>query len=63
MTEPNISPDFTIDDIHKIREYNYEMTKNMTNEDRRNYYKKGADEVQKQIDELRKTRLNGLQPN
>lgn len=25
-----ISPDFTIDDIHKIREYNYEITKNMT---------------------------------
>ena len=25
-----ISPDFTIDDIHKIREQNYERTKDMT---------------------------------
>jgi hypothetical protein len=25
-----ISPNFTINDIHKIREYHYEMTKNMT---------------------------------
>ena len=25
-----ISPDFTIDDIHKIREYHYELTKDMT---------------------------------
>jgi hypothetical protein len=26
----NISPDFTIEDIHKIRERNYEITKDMT---------------------------------
>ncbi len=25
-----ISPDFTIEDIHKIREQNYERTKDMT---------------------------------
>ena len=27
-----ISPDYTIDDVHKIREYNYEMTKNLSSE-------------------------------
>ena len=30
MEKPIISPDFTIEDIHKIREYNYELTKDMT---------------------------------
>lgn len=30
MSELNISNDFTIIDIHKIREFNYEKRKNMT---------------------------------
>lgn len=30
ITEPAISPGFTIEDIHKIREYHYELTKDMT---------------------------------
>jgi hypothetical protein len=33
MKKLKISPDFTIEDIHKIREYHYEMTKNMTFEE------------------------------
>lgn len=38
MEKPVISPDFTIEDIHKIREYNYEVTKNMTLEEKLAYY-------------------------
>ena len=38
MEKPILSPDFTIEDIHKLREYNYEMTKHMTDEERMNYY-------------------------
>ena len=34
MSKPVISEDFTIDDIHKIREYHYETTKNMTKKER-----------------------------
>ena len=30
MEKPKISPNFTIEDIHKIREYNYEITKHMS---------------------------------
>lgn len=59
MLELNISPNFTIDDIHKIREYNYEMTKNMSREERNQYYKKlesEAKEFQKRIDELRQAK-------
>ena len=44
MTEPKISGNFTVDDIHKIREYNYERTKNMDEKERSDYYKKQADE-------------------
>ena len=58
MPKLDISPNFTIEDIHKIREYNYEMTKDMSFEERRAYYKKGADEVQSHIEKLRKARLN-----
>ena len=34
MNKPIISDDFTIEDIHKIREYHYESTKNMTKSER-----------------------------
>ena len=33
-----ISPDFTIEDIHKIREQNYERTKDMTITEKIAYY-------------------------
>ena len=38
-----ISPDFTLEDIRKIRDYNYEITKNMTTQERIAYYNKGAE--------------------
>lgn len=46
MKPLDISPDFTIEDIHKIREYNYEMTKDMTRQEKKDYYKEGVKEVQ-----------------
>ena len=30
IPKPNLSPDFTIDDIHKIRAWNYERWKDAT---------------------------------
>jgi hypothetical protein len=56
MPELNISPAFTVDDIHKIREYHYELTKNMTTEERRAFYRKGADDAEKWILEFREMR-------
>ena len=56
MPELKISPNFTIDDIHKIREYNYEITKGMTTEELSAYYKNSADSVEKEIEEIRKQR-------
>ena len=46
MEKPIISPDFTVEDIHKIREYHYELTKNMSREERRVFYSEGAREFQ-----------------
>jgi hypothetical protein len=35
IPEPTLSPSFTIEDIHKIREWNYERLKDATLEERR----------------------------
>lgn len=40
--KPVISQDFTIEDIHKIREYHYELTKDMTLQERMNFYNEGG---------------------
>jgi len=51
MGKPSISPDFTVEDIHKIREYHYELTKNMSFEERAAFYREGAKEFQKYLAE------------
>ena len=48
-----ISPNFTIEDIHKIREYSFEITKNMTTEERTAYYKAASDRVNQEINMIR----------
>ena len=53
-----ISPDFTLEDIRKIRDYDYEMTKNMTSQEQIDYYNKGAEAGFKRIEELRAKRSN-----
>ena len=51
-----ISPDFTIEDIHKIREYHHEITKNMTSEEFHAYYRAGTERGLKRIAEIREER-------
>ena len=46
-----ISPNFTIEDIHKVRENNYNITKDMTPKERRDYCNKRGMEVHRQIQE------------
>lgn len=53
MEKPVLSPNFTIEDIHKLREYNYEMTKNMTDQEKMDYYNKAGRAFQREIDESR----------
>ncbi|MBQ5400570.1 MAG: hypothetical protein IIU15_05030 [Treponema sp.] len=42
MNKPDISPNFTVEDIHIIREYNWEQTKNLSEAERTSYYKNKA---------------------
>ncbi len=53
MEKPILSPNFTLEDIHRLREYNYEMTKNMTDQERMDYYNKAGRAFQREIDETR----------
>lgn len=48
-----ISPDFTIEDIHKIREQNYERTKDMTVAEEVAYYNNSGKEAEKEIERRR----------
>ena len=60
MDKPVLSPDFTIEDIHKLREYNYYKTKDMTPQERMDYYNSRGMEVHRIIQEhkLQKTGIN-----
>ena len=54
IKKPNISSDFTIEDIHKIREYNYELTKNMSSEKRAEFYNDAGKKFDNIMASLRK---------
>jgi hypothetical protein len=53
IPEPIISDKFTIADIHKIREYHREVTRNMTLEEKRDFYKEGRIQIEKEIQLIR----------
>jgi hypothetical protein len=54
IPKPEISPNFTIDDIHKIREWNYERRKDATIEERLADINKGAENTRRAIEEIRR---------
>jgi hypothetical protein len=56
VPKPDISPNFTIEDIHKIREWNYERLKDATIEERLTDINKGAEEGLRQIEAIRAAR-------
>lgn len=53
IKKPKISPNFTIEDIHKIREYNYEITKHMTVEEKLAYYNTPRTDALERIKRMR----------
>lgn len=53
MDKPVLSPNFTIEDIHKLREYNHERRKNMTFEEYFADVQKGADKALAEMARLR----------
>jgi hypothetical protein len=50
---PAISPDFTIEDIHKIHEWNYERLKDTTVQERLEEIRRQAEPGIKAIEKLR----------
>ena len=50
MEKPILSPNFTIEDIHKLREYNYNLTKDMTPDKRRNFYNERGQAFQREVE-------------
>ena len=57
MEKPIFKDSFSVDDIHKLREYHYEMTKDMTTEERIKEINDKADEVEKEIEAMRAKRV------
>lgn len=51
IAKPVISPNFTNEDIHKIREYHYELTKDMTMQEKINFYNEGGRDFLKEMEE------------
>jgi hypothetical protein len=49
IPKPNISPAFTVEDIHKIREWDYERLKDATPEEYRADTERRADEARKRL--------------
>ena len=48
-----LSPDFTIEDIHKLREYNYYRTKDMIVAEKAAYYNNSGKEAEREIERRR----------
>jgi hypothetical protein len=53
IPKPDISPNFTIEDIHRIREWNYERTKDATPEEYDALLKKESGEALRRMAELK----------
>ena len=56
IPKPDISPAFTVDDIHKIREWNYERLRDATPEERRADTERRAEEGRRAIEEIRRSK-------
>jgi len=53
IPKPDISPAFTIEDIHKIREWDYERLKDSTPEERRADTERRAEKTRRDIEKFR----------
>jgi hypothetical protein len=58
IQKPQLSPQFTIEDIHKIREWNYERLKDATIQERIDEIRRQAEPGIRAIEKLRAERNN-----
>ena len=58
MNKPTIKKgSFSVDDIHKIREYNYEKTKDLSSEELIKYINDRAEKTRKEIKKHKKEKI------
>ena len=57
IPKPDISPAFTVDDIHKIREWHYERLKDATYEERRTDTELRAEGIRRAIEKIRRAKM------
>ncbi|MDR0992355.1 MAG: hypothetical protein LBL87_05590 [Ruminococcus sp.] len=60
IKKPIISEAFTLEDIRKIRDYNYEIVKDMTYEQYRAHLERETAPILARIEELRRERQNNF---
>jgi hypothetical protein len=60
MNKPTLSPNFTIDDIHMLREWNYERRKDMSPDEYLADVARGAAKGQEMIDQIRREKYPDL---
>ena len=56
IPKPEISDDFTIEDIHKIRKWHYEILKDATPDEQKNFYHDKATRGLARIEAIREDR-------
>ena len=56
IPKPDISPAFTVDDIHKIRAWDYERLKDATQEECRADTEYRAEKTRRAIEEIRRSK-------
>jgi hypothetical protein len=61
-TFPELSPAFTLDDIRKIRDYNYELSKVLSEKEMDEYYHEAADNFKREMAERRAKGLKPIRP-
>jgi len=56
IPKPDISPAFTVDDIHKIREWNYESRKGMNTQEVIDHINRRGDEFEALVEAARRSK-------
>jgi hypothetical protein len=62
IPKPDISPDFTIDDIHKLREWHYECRKGMARQEVIDHINRRGDEFESLMEAVRRSRRDDAFP-
>ena len=57
IPKPDISPAFTVDDIHKIREWDYERLKDATQEERHADTERRGERMRRAINDIRRSKM------